>query len=191
MATIAFIPGWSQGSWHSKILEQKLADEGINKNQDTSKADILFCHSTGCYLIPKNAKAKLIVLVGLPYWPNRSLVYSGLIKLVEDFINTRKDMGLVWWINKTAHNLWYMVKYPRDTIFVATKHKPQNLPDPAKHKVLLIRNRQDSFCHPKINKILEKTKRYKFINLPAGHDDCWSGKQAYIDLIMKAFASTN
>jgi hypothetical protein len=64
-----------------------------NKNQDTSKADILFCHSTGCYLVPENAKAKLIVLVGLPYWPNRSLVYSGIKSFTEDLLKYKKRYG--------------------------------------------------------------------------------------------------
>jgi hypothetical protein len=30
---------------------------------------------------------------------------------------------------------------------------------------------------------LDKVKKYKYVALPAGHDDCWTGKQAYIDLI--------
>jgi hypothetical protein len=191
MPTIAFIPGWSEGSWHSKLIEQKLAVKGIHINQDLNKADILFCHSTGCYLVPEDAQAKLIVLVGLPYWPNRSLVYSGIKKFTEDLLSARRNVGFLWWCNKTLHNMWYMLKYPKDTVFVATKHKPENLPKPKKHKVLMIRNQQDYFCHPKINKILDKTKGYSFAELPGGHDDCWSGKQAYIDLIMKAFASTN
>jgi hypothetical protein len=186
MPTVAIIPGWSESSWHSKILEKKLAQEGLIKSQDLAKADIIFCHSTGCYLIPKNTKAKLIVLVGLPYWPNRSLIYSGIIKIGEDFKNTKKDMGVMWWLNKTLHNFWYMVKYPRDTVLVATKHQVKNLPDPAKHKILLIRNIDDRFCHPKISKILDKTKGYQLIELPGGHDDCWTGKQVYADLIKKS-----
>jgi hypothetical protein len=183
MPTIAFIPGWAEGSWHSKLLEQKLAEVGIYKKQDLKNADILFCHSTGCYLIPKDAHAKLIILVGLPYWPDRSLIYAGLKKFAEDFKNTKKDMGLMWWLNKTTHNVGYIIQYPKDTLLVATKHKPENLPDSAKHKVLLVRNKQDNFCHPKINKILKKASGYKFIELPAGHDDCWSAKQSYVDLI--------
>jgi hypothetical protein len=187
MPKIAFIPGWSEGAWHSKILEKKLADEGIYKSQDLINADIIFCHSTGCYLIPQKAKAKLIILVGLPYWPNRSLIYSGFIKIAEDLKNSIKDMGFFWWANKTLHNYWYMLKYPKDTISVKTKHKIINLPDPRKHKVILIRNKDDRFCHPNINKILDKVKEYKYVALPAGHDDCWSGKQAYIDLIKEEF----
>jgi hypothetical protein len=186
MATIAFIPGWSEGSWQSKILEEKLRKVKIYKNQKLEEADILFCHSTGCYLVPKNAKAKLIILVGLPYWPERSLIYSGFLKVGEDFLNTKKDMGVMWWLNKTFHNLWYMFKYPRDTILVATKHKVENLPSDGKHKVILVRNRDDRFCHPDINKILKQAEKYEFVNLPAGHDDCWSGKQKYIDLIKSA-----
>jgi hypothetical protein len=183
MSKVAFIPGWSEASWHSKILEKKLAQAGIAKNQHLQNADIIFCHSTGCYLVPKNAEAKLIVLVGVPYWPNRSLVYSGIIKVFEDFKNTKRDMGISWWLNKSLHNFLYMVKYPRDTLMVATKHRVENLPDGRKYKVLLIRNRDDRFCHPKINKILDKANNYKFIELPAGHDDCWTGKQAYTDII--------
>jgi hypothetical protein len=96
-------------------------------------------------------------------------------------------MGFFWWANKTLHNYWYMLKYPKDTISVKTKHKIINLPDPRKHKVILIRNKDDRFCHPNINKILDKVKEYKYVALPAGHDDCWSGKQAYIDLIKDEF----
>jgi hypothetical protein len=183
MATVAFIPGWSEGPWHSKLLEEKLSKVGIRKELRLEQADIIFCHSTGCYLVPEEATAKLIVLVGLPYWPNRSLVYSGFKKFSEDFNNTKKDMGTTWWLNKTLHNIWYMLKYPRDTLMVATKHRVENLPDPKAHKVILIRNQEDSFCHPKINKIFDKSEGYEFISLPAGHDDCWSGKQAYVDII--------
>jgi hypothetical protein len=181
--SVAFIYGWSEGSWHSKILERKLAAEGIRTTRNIERAEVIFCHSTGCYLIPKNVQAKKIILVGLPYWPERSLIYSGISKVLEDFKNTRKDMGLSWWLDKTIHNCWYMLKYPRDTLFVATKHKTENLPDPHKHEVILVRNDDDRFCHPDITKILELAKNYKFVQMPSGHDDCWSGKNSYVELI--------
>jgi hypothetical protein len=183
MPTIAFLTGWSEGPWHTKRIEKKLAAERINKTEDKVKADILFCHSTGCYLIPENARAKVIILVGLPYWPGRSLVFSGIKKLKEDFKYTSREMGLSWWANKTAHTILYMLKYPKDTVFVKTKHKVANLPDPAKHKIILVRNEQDDFCHPKITKILDEAKEYQFLSLPGEHDDCWMAKQPYIDLI--------
>jgi hypothetical protein len=184
--TVAFIYGWSEGPWHSKNLESKLAEAGINTISQINKADIIFCHSTGCYLIPKKAIAKKVILVGLPYWPDRSLIFSGLLKIIEDFHRSKKDMGLKWWMNKTLHNLWYMLIYPRDTIFVATKHRVENLPDPKKRRVVLIRNNDDPFCHPNIKSILSQAKKYNLIRLPAGHDDCWSAKQIYIDLIKNA-----
>jgi hypothetical protein len=186
--TVAFIYGWSEGQWHSKKLESKLAKAGIKTTRQINKADVIFCHSTGCYLVPKNAKAKKIILAGLPYWPDRSLVYSGLLKIREDLHHTKVDMGLMWWLNKTLHNLWYMIIYPRDTLFVATKHRAENLPDPRRHNVVLIRNSDDPFCHPKIGNILSQAKKYKTIQLPAGHDDCWTAKKPYIDIVCESFS---
>jgi len=65
---VCILYGIFEGSWHGKRLRLALSNQGFGISDNSSEADIIIAHSGGCLLIPTDAKARLILLVGLPYW---------------------------------------------------------------------------------------------------------------------------
>lgn len=182
MKTVAFVYGWSEGGWQSRIFRSRLKKRGIAEAK-AEQADIIIAHSSGCYLVPNENKAKLIVLIGLPYWPKRSLITSGVINTALGLKYHRAGGSVTWWLNKLSHNFWYMLARPSATYYAYAKHSASHLPDGKNKKVLLVRNKNDAFCHPDIQKLLPKTKNYKLVEMPGDHEHCWLHPEKYIELI--------
>ncbi len=187
MSTVAFVYGWAESTWQSQRMQQALIKNGYTLINDRINADILIAHSEGCFWVPPQTKAKVIMLVGLPYWPDRSLFTSVRKKLKEDYSSTHKEDGTLWWLNKLMHNIWYILTKPQTSYYVLTKHKPENFPSaaPGRH-IILVRNKADTFCHPEVKQLLPVTEAYQLISFSGGHDDNWSHPQPYIDLITRA-----
>jgi hypothetical protein len=66
--------GWPEGQWHGKQLRNDLIDCNYQITYSPEEADIIIAHSAGCYLLPNSLRAKLILLIGLPNWPNKPLI---------------------------------------------------------------------------------------------------------------------
>ena len=185
MKSVAIIYGWAEGSWQGKKFVKELHRNGFTIAENAKNADIIFAHSAGCYLVPKDTKAKLVVLAGLPYWPGRNLV-SGLIrKLINEVRYHRRNKGLGWWLNKIAHSGWYIISRPQKTYYLVTRHKIANLHDRINAKVLLVRASDDTFLHPNAVSMLPRGKKYRYVEIPGAHDDCWFEPKPYIDLLLK------
>lgn len=182
--SVAIIAGWAEGSWQTRKFSAALEHAGYTF-RDSKSADVIIAHSLGCYLVPKETAAKHIVLIGLPYWPGRSVLASVVLKLKSEIRLHRRDKSLGWWINKTIHNGWYIVAHLPKTYRGITGRKLANLPDGTKHKVILIRADDDSFCHPDAMKKLSPAKNYSFFKMPGAHDDCWLKPEPYVDLLLK------
>lgn len=182
---VAIVYGWSEGPWQGRRMRAALQRQGFKIIRDPAEADIILAHSEGCYWLPRNAKAKLIVLIGVPYWPGRRLVTSTLLNLVAN-VKTESRQNPGWWFAKLVHNLYYIFRRPNLTIRLITKHKPTNLPKlSGAQRGLLIRGDQDTFCHPNAHGQLPQLADYRFAQLPGVHDDCWMNPVPYIDLICK------
>ncbi|MBI4034630.1 hypothetical protein HY380_01895 [Candidatus Saccharibacteria bacterium] len=183
MKTVAIIHGWAEGPWQSRKFRQELKQQGFEPEKDASKAEIIIGHSLGCYLVPAN-QAKLIVLIGLPYWPGLNVPASLARKLWLELTHHRRSATIGWWLNKLAHNIWYIVSKPLMTYYIFSMRKLKNLPSGKNQKVLLIRPRNDTFCHPNIKDRLSG-REYYFVELPGAHDDCWFKPEPCIELIQK------
>jgi len=182
---VAIIAGWAEGPWQTKRFRNELKKAGLQLINDPRKADVIIGHSLGCYLIPKGIEGKTIVLIGLPYWPGRSIPASIRMKLKAEVGSHRKDESLGWWLNKLFHNGWYILTRPSKTYSAFSRQKPENLPDGKTNRVTLFRPSGDTFCHPDVMKMLPKAKNYKFIEISGAHDDCWLKPESYVDLLLK------
>lgn len=181
MKSVAFIYGWSEGPWQSKKFKEQLEKEGFTITNDIYSADILVAHSAGCYLIPENNKADSIMLIGLPYWPNKSPIKSVLQNLVTGVKNHTRNTNAIWWAKKLTHNWWYILTRPVRNYKIAKNMDHAKLPKSM--NVILVRNKKDTFCHPSIQNLLPKTRSYKFLELPGDHEDCWLHPDRYIELL--------
>lgn len=65
--------GGFEGSWHGKKLRSALVDRGFSISRNCSDAEIIIAHSGGCFLVPESNCANIMILVGFPYWPGKSI----------------------------------------------------------------------------------------------------------------------
>lgn len=185
MIKVAIVYGWAEGPWQGDKFTKALEQYGYTTTLDPREADIIFGHSLGCYLVPKDIKNKTVCLVGLPYWPGRSVIYSVALKLKKEISYHRQGNSLAWWVNKTAHNSLYIFSRPRLTYYGITRIHPRFLPNGANNKVIVIRPADDTFCHPEVAKILPQSKNYQYLEVPGPHDGCWFEPRPYIELFNK------
>lgn len=180
--TVTIRYGWAEGPWHAKRLVRELQARGFTVVGDAASADIIFAHSSGCYQIPKDAKAQVVLLVGLPYGSVYHLVWGLLRKEAIEFNHHRSKHELRWWGNKIMHNGWYLVTKPCVTYDLLTRHKTGNLPSSIGRRVFLVRPSDDAFMQPGVSVRLAE-RGYEFIEIDGSHDSCWVEPRPYVDLI--------
>lgn len=178
--------GWSEGPWHSRKIRKSLEEKGFGHASTAVDADIIIAHSLGCYLIPRGHRAKVIILIGLPYWPGRPVPLSVLRNTVENIRSSVRD-GSAWWLNKLLHNLWYILVRPSASYDALTQRRLAFLPKArSSQHILLIRNSDDAFCHPHIEKMLPDDLGYAYLDMAEKlHEDCWLNPDPYVKLIEK------
>jgi hypothetical protein len=184
MKTFAILRGWANGPWHTGQFIDGLEALGFRQINDPSNADVIFAHSLGCFMFPKEYRAKLILITGLPYWPHKSILTSLMQNLrveIRDGKTTSRK-----WSKRLPRQLMYIFRDFVYTIKAMSNRRklllPENSPDV---HIVMVRNKDDVFCHPDIQEILPITKSYRYIELPNGHDDCWVNPKPYIDLLSK------
>jgi hypothetical protein len=184
--TIAILHGFAGGWWHTREFNKALNKADLRQTKKPGAADIIFAHSGGCYRIPENNQAKLIVLVGPPYWPNKSILRRMLLKKNQDTSLRFKERGLVFAVNKFIWELVYIIIKP-SYMFIALKHhRYLHFLDLLENKkVILIRNDEDYFCSPQIKDAVKKYTNIKYMPMPGNHDDFMTNPQPYIDLMLK------
>ncbi len=183
MKTIAIVYGWAEGPWQARLFKKELAKRGYKITNEVSSADIVFAHSSGCYLLPGNIEHKTIFLVGLPYWPGRNIATSLFYKLISEIKYHRKDKSILWWLSKILHNIWYILSRPKVTYYSWKQRSKQYLPSGLHNKVTIVRPGDDTMCHPDVMDILKSAKKYNFLELPGAHDDCWIKPKQYVQLL--------
>jgi hypothetical protein len=173
---VCIIYGWSEGHRHGAALRKALCEAGFNITTQPLTADIIIAHSIGCYFIPKQSTAKLILMVGLPHWPHKSIVRSTRQKI----FNEAKSK---WWYRKTLINVYYFFVHPNNWLQMPQTVKRQQLELPKNSNVLLIRNEYDNYLHPTLGAKLAIAHGWSYAELPGHHDDLWSNPRPYVTLI--------
>ena len=174
--TVFIAYGWPEGSWHGKQFRKALMDYGYKATESSAEADIIIAHSAGCYMLPANTKAKLILLIGLPNWPNKLLMKCTFEKVSIE----RKN---AYWFNKTFWHLVYGALQPIRLYNVYKTYRQKYLPDFKQSKVVLVHNQQDTYMQVENSQKLAKERKWLLINLNGQHDDMWQNTQPYIELV--------
>ena len=181
---MAIVHGWAEGPWQSQDFVSCLENAGFSLADNPAAADVVVAHSAGCFLVPENINAQLIMLIGLPFWPGKPLPASLMQKLVLEAKQHQKRHNLGWFANKLAHNTWYILARPKSFwSFFKNRHSLKLPKASAGLKVVLVRNKDDRFCTPKVMELLPMAEDYNFVEMPGIHDDCWIDPAGYVDLI--------
>jgi hypothetical protein len=186
MKTVAIIHGWAGGNWLTKTFTEYLKKSDFISTKRPAEADIIFAHSAGCYKIPKEAQAELIILHGPPHWPGKSIISRLAIHKFNDTRLLAKQQGWFYILKKLGWETIYIFVHPT-VIFVAlSNHRSLGFLEALKDKhVILIRNKNDRFCSPEIDGVIRAYKNIKFVELPGQHDDYYTNPKPYIDLLLK------
>lgn len=193
LQTVAIIPGFAEGAWHTSKLQKSLEQIGYTFVSQSQDADIIVAHSAGCFYIPERTPGQLLILVGPPYWPGK----SGGTATMEKF---RGDIRAAW----QSHTVWFLVRKTGWNLFYAlrdiarTRHIIKTAPEHnfhtalSGHAVAVIRNDNDAYLTPKLTETLPDEEYFNFYHLPGGHDDVWQYPElhaATIDEIIRDFAT--
>ena len=185
MRTVSILHGWSEGRWHTRQLVKELEGQGLEVIKQVEKADVIIAHSLGALMVPEKTTAGLILLIGVPYWPGRSVLKSMEMNLRHE---ASMKHSLIWWLRRSAWATFYVLKKMRTNYKTLKGRTKGDLRLPtltSNRQVVMVRNQLDPFTHPKIQKLLPTTKKYKLVELPGGHEDWWINPQPYIDLLLK------
>ncbi len=135
--TVFIAYGWPEGRWHGKQFRKALQDSGYQISEKPEDADVIVAHSAGCYMLPAELKAKVILLIGLPNWPSKPLTKCTSEKVSLE----QKD---TYWFKKTFWYIVYAVLQPIRLYKVYKTYKRKYLPDFNQGHAVLVHNQQDT-----------------------------------------------
>lgn len=181
MKKVAFSYGWAEGKLHSKSLGKSLVKAGFNVTDNLVDCDVIVAHSGGVFLIPKTTKAKLVLLVGVPYWPERSPLESLVLKIA---LEIKSPKPILTRTIKNFYNLLYIFDAPHQLKIqkMFYKHGYPKL----NCKVISVQYRQDPFMEPNKTKDLAKNMGWSTAVLDGQHDDIWLKHEPFISLLQKS-----
>ena len=184
--TVAILQGWAGGPWHTKMFVTGLKEAGFKHTKDAKNADIIVAHSTGCYGVPKNAKANLILLMGPPYWPDKSLLRRVIRKKRNDTKHVTKHHGISYTLKKSFWELAYIFLKPSYTLLALLNHRHSKFLEHLKDKkLIMVRNREDNTSSPDLEAATLGYSNIKYLEMPGHHDDYYTNPKPYIDLLLK------
>lgn len=186
MKTVAIIHGWAGGNWLFKDFTLELRQAGFSLIKDAKRADVIIAHSAGCYRLPKRDSAKLIMLVNLPYWPEIRLRHRLKSHRQTYWQQLKRNKSRFSFIVHLIKSFVSVLFHP--ALFVATltsHHSLDVLNRP--ERIILVRNQEDAFCSPEIDKVVTAFTNVKFVELPGYHDDLHDNSRPYVDLILREY----
>lgn len=177
MASVALIYGFAEGHWVSGRFRAALQRAGFSLAKSPAEADIIVAHSGGCYMLPDESRANVVMLVDLPHWPDKHIGRSLAQK-------TRNDIKDLWAVKTAVLNSFYLIAKPRQWSRMRRAIKKlENLPSRDNDDVILVRNSRSHFLHPTAAKELAKTKKWRMQVMDGHHDDLWKNPAPYIKLL--------
>ncbi len=184
--TFAISHGWSSGKWHTKRFREALIEAGFRPIKNIAEADIIIAHSAGCYKLPKELRAKLIVLIGVPYWPSQSILARLFRNKRADWSKIITQQGFWYAVQKLTWQAIYVILKPGLTFIGFLNHKRLHFFENIKDKrVILIRNEEDNLSSPDLIDSVKHYKNVHYVKMPGVHDDYYTNPKPYVDLILK------
>lgn len=176
--TVAIIYGFSEGKYHSRKLREALLQAGYLVTSNITSADIIIAHSAGCYLVPVNHTAKVVLNIGYTFWPGRKLLDSLRAKLAEEYRRTR----LLRWLKECAIHDFYALNLPHLRRLLRGWGDPGSYLKVLRGTNIFVRNRDDPYCEPRAVLGAAGTD-HTYISMPGYHDHLWDEPETYVNLL--------
>ncbi len=182
--TYAILYGFSENQHHAKEMEQFLQKDGFIKTTDAARADVVIAHSAGCYMLPGDMHAKLVVLIGVPM--NKDKVRKTFFKAWRnDNVYQRQNKQFSKKLKLLSHNTATVIFHPAKQrtlvkLVATVNHEPPHIDVP---ELIVINNRDDPWPEPLLARQYTDTYRASFVSLPGGHDHIWQAPEEYVAII--------
>jgi hypothetical protein len=185
--TIFVCYGFCEGPRIGRHFIHALQNAGFRTVQSAQQADIFIGHSGGCLRLPRKSNARLAVLIGLPYWPDRSLIRTLYKKnRHEHTVSRESGTELQWWV-KFWWNSFYFWNMRQN--LPMKRAMSRGIQTPAVPTTLCIRNRGDDCCIETIWQLPALTNS-AFVSIPGEHDDLWMHPELYAAIIKAYYGAS-
>lgn len=174
--------GFVEGSAHGRKISRLLQQAGLVPAKNLISADVIIAHSAGCWLLPDDAKPKLILYVGMPL----PLTSAQKIWLKANWLNVKSFLAkgnIIKMIRIAALNTYYGLRHARrslDIIHGVNTAKPTIF---AGATTIFIANQHDPW--PRSARLSDyiNSESWAFLSLPGSHNNIWQHPAYYVDII--------
>lgn len=177
------IYGFLGGPAHGRSLRKKLGKLGLVEAPVIEDADILIAHSAGCWRIPKNTKAKLILLIGMPLQTDQSAKTFRRANILNSKHSIKNHHILTGFKNALKSGFYGLKQPGRNIKIIKNIRGNLNLPKPAEIKTVFIMNRYDPWTESPELEMIAAQQPYAFICLPGTHGNIWEEPAEYVNII--------
>jgi hypothetical protein len=179
-STLCILYGLNEGPAMGRLLVKACEQAGIQLTDNPETADIILAHSGGCLLVPATHQARLVIMVGFPYWPGHNWLSATCGKVWQDYQLNRRRGTLAQWLHNCAYHCRYALRL-RSAWNMFKNLKPDS-PWNSHGRQVFVRNRHDTYCMPDIHRLPFRGPR-TFLSFSGQHDDCWDNPEPYIQLL--------
>lgn len=175
--TYAICYGFAGGRLHSGHFH-RLMREASFRPASKAEADILIAHSAGCWQVPTENRAKLLLYAGMPLANARPLETWRKVLIAGARRNPLKRTILLM-----SRNLAHSLLQPKRNLHImrhAAHLRPIVLPDVP---TIFIANKYDLWPQaPSLRDYID-TQDWTFISLPGGHNEIWDKPENFVTIL--------
>jgi len=178
------IYGFGEGSWHGRKFVEALNVRGISMTDDLQQANYVIAHSGGCFYVPPLRDNQLLMLIGAPYWPGRTLASRGGIMIMQMLAAMRPGNRPLYRFYNNFRHLVSLFASGRSNWRIARRAKTFQLEKEATHtNTIVVRNEHDPWITSELEALQKINPHLSLVSLPGTHLHCWEFPDMYIDLL--------
>jgi predicted alpha/beta hydrolase family esterase len=184
LATYAISHGFSHGRRHSGNMRRLLSKAGYQEVKDVARADIILAHSAGCYRIPLDNQARLILLVGVPMNTQKLRTTMQLARK-NDTIAFKATGQYKRRLRLSSLSVLQLATHPRRHygLVQTVKANRHALPHYKADQTIVIASRDDPWPEPVRELAKTSAHGYSFISLTGSHNHIWQAPEQYVEII--------
>lgn len=182
--TFALSYGFAEGAAHGRKISRLLKQAGFEPAKSIVDADVIIAHSAGCWLMPDNARPKLILYVGMPL----PLTNAQKIWLKANWLNVRSFLAkgnVLKMLRIATLNTYYSLRHFRRSLDIVKGVKTAVPTVFGSTSTVFIANQHDPWPHSaRLQNYIDK-EHWSFLSLSGSHNNIWQHPAYYVDIIKK------
>lgn len=174
--------GFAEGRGNARRMIKLLKQNGFSITRRLAEADIIIAHSGGCFLLPAHGRANIVLLVDIPYWPDKHISKGLKEKLALEIKNQ-------FWLKKSSLNALYFIAWPMRWYRMWRAWNNMNIPSGEYASIVAVRNESDTFMHPVEGEVLAKKHGWETKIISGQHDDLWENPEHYVAILLEKLSN--